>query len=233
VPSDHIKLYVGYDRRESIGFHTFVHSVIEHASVPVSITPIGAQLFKDFDCPKRADESTDFARIRFLIPWLEGYTGWAIFADGSDMLMRADIAELWALRNYYKSVMVVKHDYRTKHPRKFVGTPLECDNRDYPRKNVSSVMLINCSHFDWRGMDPDTVNKMTGEQLHGLRFARPDCIGELPKTWNWLCQEYGSNQNAKLVHYTIGIPAFPHYADTEMADEWAAAAANAMHVEAV
>ena len=230
---DTIRLYVGYDAREAIGFHTFVESVVRYASVPVSIVPIGGSLFKEFDFKRREDESTDFARIRFLIPWLEKWVGWAIFVDGSDMLMRADIAELWALRNQYLSVQVVQHDYQTKHPRKFVGTAMECDNRDYPRKNWSSVQLINCSHYDWRGMTPERVGQISGEDLHGFRFLRPERIGALPSAWNWLVDEYGENREAKVLHYTAGIPAFPHYANAPMADEWAAAACRVTHAEVV
>jgi hypothetical protein len=39
---------------------------------------------------------------------------------------------------FNKAVAVVKHDYKTKHRRKYIGTPLEADNADYPRKNWSS-----------------------------------------------------------------------------------------------
>jgi hypothetical protein len=41
----------------------------------------------------------------------------------------------------------------------------------------------------------------------------------LPREWNWL-DEYGENDDAKLVHYTNGIPGFRHYAEAPHAKEW-------------
>ena len=45
------------------------------------------------------------------------FSGWAICADG-DMVCQADISDLWALRDEFKAVQVVKHDYRTKNSKK-------------------------------------------------------------------------------------------------------------------
>ena len=47
--------------------------------------------------------------------------------------------------------------------------------------------------------------------------------GELPIEWNWLVDEYGSNDKAKLIHWTKGIPGFKEYSDAPMADKWFAA----------
>lgn len=225
-----VDLFAGFDEREEIGFSTFCSSVIHNSSVPVSITAVGNALLAGLAAKRADDESTDFAHARFLIPWMRGYRGWAIFCDGSDMLVRADIAELWELRNPYCAVQVVKHEYQTRHPRKFVGTSMECDNRDYERKNWSSVMLMNCSSFAWRDLTPVSIKLMSGEYLHQFKFITEDRIGGLPELWNWLPDEFGENDEAKLLHFTAGIPAFPHYANTPMAAEWAAAALKSTHV---
>jgi len=229
VLHEHLNLYVGFDSREEYGTHTFVSSVLHHCSIPVKVAFIGEGLFNGVRGFEQRDGSNRFTYGRFLVPWLEGYTGWALFCDGADMLARADLAELWRLRNFHMAVQVVKHEYKTKHPRKYIGTEMECDNRDYPGKNFSSVALINCSHFAWRNLNPDTVREMSGETLHQFKFIPQDRIGSLALEWNWLCQEYGPNEKAKIVHYSAGIPAFPHYSQTEMADEWASAALKVTH----
>jgi len=226
---DTISLFAGFDDREEIGYHTFCSSVNHHSTIPVSITPVSNALLNGANMGRRSDESTDFARIRFLIPWMLGFKGWALFCDGSDMLVMSDLAELWDLRDHYKAVQVVKHEYRTKHPRKFVGTAMECENRDYPRKNWSSVMILNCSHFAWRTIDQDVVAKAEGAYLHQFQFIADDRIGSLPKEWNWLVDEYGAFDGAKLLHWTAGIPAFAHYVNAPMADEWALAACKVQH----
>jgi hypothetical protein len=109
---------------------------------------------------------------------------------------------------------------------------MEARNEDYPRKNWSSLMLINCAHFGWRQLTPEAVAAKPGSELHQFAFLPDDWVGELPKNWNWLPQEYGQNPEAKLVHYTTGIPAFPMHAFDPMADEWAAEAARITHCEA-
>jgi hypothetical protein len=89
-----INLYAGFDPREEVGFHCFTSSVIERTSIPVSITPLHAPMLGAL----LPAGSNAFTLTRFLVPWLQGYKGYAIFADGSDMLCQADLAELWACR---------------------------------------------------------------------------------------------------------------------------------------
>ncbi len=226
-----IPIFYGFDPREEFGAHVFVSSVIHHASRPVSLIPLHLDLFTAFYDAGQRDGTNSFIYTRFLIPFLQDFKGWAIFADGADMLCRADIAELWALRDQYKAVQVVGHDYATRHPVKYLGTKMESRNEDYDRKNWSSLMLINCSHFAWRQMTPEVVTKLSGRELHGFHFLRSqDELGFLPMEWNWLPQEYGPNPAAKIVHYTVGVPGFPAYSATEMAEEWAAAACKVTHV---
>jgi hypothetical protein len=204
-----IFLYSGHDPREEAGTHVFNSSVIEHCTSPLAIMPLHMPMFQSFYPPSHRDGTNAFIYTRFLCPFLQNYTGWALFCDGADMLCKADISELWALRNEHKAVQVVKHDYRTKFPRKYLGTQMEAPNHDYPRKQWSSVMLINCAHYAWRQMTPEKVVSMTGPELHRFSWIPDEQIGELPKVWNWLCQEDGANPDAKIVHYSIGVPAFP------------------------
>jgi len=206
-----IDLFYGFDPREEVGCHTFVSSVIHHASEPVRFTPLRGD---------QRDGSNAFTYARFLIPHLMEYRGWALFCDGADMIVKDDIAGLWAMRNEFLAVQVVQHDYRTKHRRKYVGTQMEADNRDYPRKNWSSVMLINCAHYDWRRITPETIAKMSGEDLHGLTFIRDRYIGSLPPEWNWLADEHGEWERASLLHWTAGIPAWPMYGKSPHAKDW-------------
>jgi hypothetical protein len=195
----------------------------------VALIPLHLPMFEGFYQAGHRDGSNAFIYTRFLIPYLQLYRGWAVFCDGADMLVKDDIAELWALRDDYKAVMVAPHDYKTKHPRKYVGTSMEADNHDYRRKNQSSVMLINCGHFAWRQMTPEKVVQMTGPELHRFSWIPDEQIGALPKEWNWLCQEHGPNPDAKLLHWTAGIPAFPEYARTPHAQDWEEAAERVMH----
>lgn len=213
-----IHLFSGFDRREEVGHHVFCSSVIHNATAPVSFTPLHSGVHLGYDGQR--DGSNAFTYSRFLIPFLMGYQGWAIFMDGADMVVRGDVAELWSLRDDSFAVQVVKHSYKTKHPRKYIGTDMESHNRDYFGKNWSSVMLINCAHPEWRQITPRSIEGMSGEQLHRFSFMESSEVGELPVEWNWLVDEFGENENAEVLHWTAGIPAFPNYKNAPMAEEW-------------
>ena len=209
-----IPVFVGYDPREAIAYHTCVNSIIRHASQPVAIIPIALNLFQDYK-ETHTDGSNHFIYTRFLVPHLMGFKGWAIFIDG-DMIVRDDMMKLWNLREVDKDVMVVKHDYQTCMPVKYLGAK----NENYPRKNWSSVILWNCNSFPNRQLTPEFVQKSSGSFLHRFSWLDDDRIGELPPEWNWLPDEYGANTEAKLLHYTLGTPCFQEFADTPQGNEW-------------
>ena len=209
-----IPVFIGYDPREAVAYHTCANSIIRHASQPVAIIPLALNLFDDYK-ETHTDGSNHFIYSRFLVPHLMEYTGHAIFIDG-DMIVRSDIVELWKQRDVTKDVQVVKHDYKTRMTEKYLGAP----NEDYPRKNWSSVILWNCNSFPNRRLTPDFVQQSTGSFLHRFTWLDDERIGELPREWNWLPDEYGPNPDAKLLHYTLGTPCFHEFATTPMADEW-------------
>lgn len=208
-----IPCYVGYDPREAIAYHVFCQSVIEHCSMPVGFYPLHAPMLSNFD--GQQDGTNAFIYSRYLIPYLNGYAGWALFVDG-DMVVTDDLSKLWALRDERYAALVVKHDYRTQHPRKYIGTPLENDNLDYPRKNWSSVVLWNCGHHSNRILSREFVGEAGGKFLHRFSWLRDEELGDLPKEWNHLVLEYKNDNNAKLLHHTLGTPAFRHYADSDI-----------------
>jgi len=211
---DLIPIFIGYDPREATVFHVCANSIIRNSTSPVSIIPVALNLFKDYN-ETHTDGSNHFIYTRFLVPYLMHWTGHAIFIDG-DMIVRSDITELWDLRNPHYDVQVVKHDYKTKMPVKYLGAK----NEDYPRKNWSSVILWNCNSFPNRILTPEYIMKATGAELHRFTWLDDSRIGELPKEWTWLPDEYGANLDAKLLHYTLGAPSFHEFANTPMADEW-------------
>jgi len=209
-----IPIFIGYDPREAIAYHTCVNSIIRHASKPVTIVPLALNLLEDYR-ETHTDGSNHFIYSRFLVPHLMEFQGHAIFMDG-DMIVTGDIVELWNMRDVTKDVQVVKHDYQTRMTTKYLGSP----NENYPRKNWSSVILWNCNSFPNRRLTPDYVMKSTGAHLHRFSWIDNDRIGELPKEWNWLPDEYGPNPDARLLHYTLGTPCFHEFADTPQGDVW-------------
>lgn len=219
-----INLYVGYDPREAAVFTVFNQSVIKYTSIPVSICPLHQDAL-NFD--GQQDGTNAFIFSRYLVPYLQDYKGWALFADG-DMLITEDLKNLWDLRDDKYAVQVVKHDYKTKNYRKYIGSPMESDNLDYPKKNWSSVMLFNCGHPSNKILTKELVGEAGGAFLHRFQWLTDDEVGELPAEWNHLVGEYKENPDAKLVHFTLGAPCFHHYYQGEYSAEWSHHLLNAI-----
>ncbi len=209
-----IDLVVGFDQREAIAYHVFCQTILERSSLPVRFLPLARQTLVGYE-DRFQDGSNMFTYTRFLCPYLMGFKGWAIFADG-DMVCLDDIAKLWALRDSTKAIQVVKHDYITKASKKYLGNK----NENYPRKNWSSMMLWNCEHPDNRCLTPEFIQIKDGAYLHRFEWLEDEKIGDLPKEWNWLAIEYESKNDVQLIHYTLGTPCFNDYRNSEMSGHW-------------
>lgn len=209
-----INLVVGFDQREAVAYHVFCQTIIDRASMPVQFLPLAENTLNNYK-EVHTDGSNKFIYSRFLTPYLMNFSGWAIFADG-DMVCQADISELWSLRDETKAVQIVKHDYKTKATKKYLGNK----NEDYPRKNWSSLILWNCSHPENAILTPEFIQRQPGSYLHRFSWLEDSLIGELNASWNWLAIEYPENPDAKLIHYTLGTPCFKDYAKEPMSDIW-------------
>ena len=210
-----INIFIGYDNKEKVAFNVLSYSILKNSTKPVAITPIYLNNIKDdFIRERNQLSSTEFSFSRFIIPHLMNYQGWALFMD-CDMLMKADVSELWRLRDDKYAVQVCKHDYVPKTQTKFLGQTQTA----YPKKNWSSFMLMNCKKCTQ--LTPDYVNKASGLELHQFKWLESDeLIGELPIEWNWLADEYEYKKDVKNIHYTEGVPYFKDYKNTDYAIDW-------------
>jgi hypothetical protein len=212
-----IRIFIGFDPRETVAFNVLAHSIQARASEPVSIAQLAlAQLKPVLTRERHALQSTDFSFSRFLTPYLSGYAGWSLFMD-CDMLMRDDVAELWNLRDDAYAVQVVKHDHKPRETTKFLGAAQTA----YAKKNWSSVMLFN--NAKCRALTPDYVNSASGLELHQFKWLESDAlIGELPHRWNHLVGYDAPEEDISLAHFTVGGPYFPEDTGCPLADDWRA-----------
>ena len=210
-----INIFIGYDNKEKIAYHVLSESIRRNSTKPFAITPIATNnLVDDFVRERNINQSTEFAFSRFIIPHLMNYRGWALFMD-CDMLMKADIAELWRLRDDKYAVQVCKHDYTPKEETKFLGQI----QTKYEKKNWSSFMLMNCRKCTQ--LTPNYVNSATGLELHQFKWLETEnLIGDLPLEWNWLVGEYDYKENVKNIHYTKGGPYFKDYKGCDYSIDW-------------
>uniref|UniRef100_A0A0D9WMP4 Hexosyltransferase n=1 Tax=Leersia perrieri TaxID=77586 RepID=A0A0D9WMP4_9ORYZ len=220
------RVYVGYDSREDIAYRVCRRSLLRRSSVPLAVIPIVQQELRSAGLYWRergATESTEFSFTRFLSPHLAGYRGWALFVD-CDFLFVADVTELvtrYADPRY--AVLCVHHDYTPTETTKMDGAVQTA----YPRKNWSSMMLLNCGHpKNVAALTPEAVSTRSGAYLHRFMWLDDDEVGEVPFAWNFLV---GHNRvdpadpvgtAPRAIHYTSGGPWFEQYRDCEYADLW-------------
>lgn len=209
-----LRIFIGYDPRETVAYHVLCNSILRQASGPVQFTPINKQNISEYH---RSIEngSTEFSYSRFLTPYLSGYHGQSIFMD-CDMLCIGDIYDVLKYVDMSHDVFVVKHDYTPKTTTKFLGNKQEA----YPKKNWSSFMVFNNFMQPCKRLTPEVVNNASGPFLHRFEWTRDERIGSLPLDWNHLVSEYGDNPNARIVHFTLGTPCFEGYEDQEWSVAW-------------
>jgi lipopolysaccharide biosynthesis glycosyltransferase len=217
-----LKIFVGWDSREDIAYQVCKQSILDHASVPVEVIPLKQKILRKQgtywrDVDKLA--STEFTFTRFLIPELMGFNGWALFID-CDFVFLDDIKNLFDQVNDTYAVMCAHHDYTPKE-----GTKMDGQQQTiYPRKNWSSMMLINCGHVSNKKLNRELVNnsRVTGAYLHRFSWLNDSEIGQISHEWNWLVGWYKQSVNGepKALHYTEGGPWFKEYKDCEYASEW-------------
>lgn len=228
-----LRVFVGWDSREDVAYRVCKHSLETHSSIPLQIVPLRQDVLRRralYWRPLDPLSSTEFSFTRFLTPYLAGFTGWAVFVD-CDFLFRKDIAGLLDYRDPTKALYCVQHNYVPNETTKMDGQT----QTQYPRKNWSSFMLINCDHDQVRKLDPDRVNCETGLFLHRFQWLDDDAIGALPVTWNYLEGWHTKNHciDPIAVHFTRGGPWFENFEDVEYADEWRSVAAQMTIPESV
>lgn len=121
-----------------------------------------------------------------------GYRGTALFLD-ADMVCRGDIEELFQLADPEVAVQVVQCPKRFEWP---------------------SLMLFNNARCGV--LTPDYIETAQPQSLDW------GAVGFLPKTWNNCIGYEPADPDAKLVHFTTGIPCFEEVQGLGHEDTWAA-----------
>lgn len=169
-----LRIFIGVDPRQPVGFSVLASSIYRHSSLPVSITPLVLR-----QLPLKRRGLTEFTYSRFLVPYLCGFKGHALFLD-ADMVVRGDIAELFYLADQNVSVQV---------------------NKEQPEFEWASAMLFNnarCQNLTLEYIE----NPAHG--MFGMEWA--ESVGSFPKEWNCCVRYSEPNPAGKLFHYTEGLP---------------------------
>lgn len=222
MKTDPLRIFIGWDSREVRAYDVCVFSMTRRASIATDIRPLKEHELRAQGLYWRAPDpvaATEFAFTRFLVPALAGYEGWALFCD-CDFLWLGDIAELSSHRDERFALMCVHHDYRPPEKVKMDGRI----QTQFPRKNWSSMMLINCGHPSVARLTVEAVNSESGAWLHRFQWLENDEIGAVDETWNWLegWSKIPDSGTPKAVHMTRGGPWFDNWQKVDYADLWLA-----------
>jgi len=183
-----LKIFIGTDQRQPIAYNVLQYSILNNTTVPVAIHPL-----KLSTLPIKRVGLTEFTYSRYLVPYLCNYEGIALFLD-ADMIVDADIAELFELHDPQYGVQVMQKVSRFEWP---------------------SLMLFN--NEKCQALTPKFIETNSPQALE--LWARGG-IGEIPEEWNY-CVGYSTSQETpKLIHYTAGIPIWPETKDSRYADRW-------------
>lgn len=223
-----LRVYIGYDERESEAYRVAESSLRRHASIPLDVFKLDAVRLAEsgllrrpqdrrgytYDIRSNAPQSTDFAISRFLVPHL-AQDGMALFID-CDMVFLGDVSELIVSADPTKAVQVVKHS-----PQPVGGTKMDGQAQTaYPRKNWSSVILWNCDHPGNKRLSLQDVNERPGRDLHGFYWLHDSEIGDLDPAWNWLVNVEPEPETPKLAHFTLGGPFTPGWRGGDYDELW-------------
>ena len=188
-----LNAFIGFDPRQHVAFNVAQFSLQRRCSKPVAVTPLRLETL-----PINREGLTKFTFSRFLVPFLMGFQGKALFID-SDFLILGDAAELFDRPKENKAVWV------SKNPKRF---------------EWASMILFDCAHPANGKLTPEYVQ--SAERLHYINWVSEDLIGSLPRKWNHLVGYDQPRPDAKAVHFTQGMPIFPETEGSEYRAEWAA-----------
>jgi len=204
------KIFIGYDPSQDLSWKVLEYSLHKNASEPIEVRPVDAAKIPEFKRDQDPLASTPFTYTRFLVPHLCDHEGIALFMD-SDMLALGDICQLFAYDMEGLALRVRQHEYNPSDTVKMGGKV----QTQYPRKNWSSLMLMNNPELtDW---SLDEVARQTGAWLHRFEPIPDEKVGDLSEEWNVLDHMTGPTS---LLHYTSGGPWLAGCEDADHADLW-------------
>jgi hypothetical protein len=165
---DHTKIYVGWGCRDPRALDVCLFSIQRHASDLVEIVSLKPRTVAEMCGPDPDPDRGKQAQDPYLVPVLNDFTGWAAFVS-SDVLIQADIYELWKHRDARYAVM---------------GVPSHGD-ADPLQSLRPSLLLWNCGHPANRNLSADAVAGMNAGERQRFAWLRRSMIGTLPEAWCW------------------------------------------------
>lgn len=235
--SKRITVYIGWDSREPFASEVAKSSLLRRTKCDIDIKFLKhkelrkAGIFKrewliSFDGTRtdisdNRQFSTEYSYTRFLVPYLNNFSGFALYIDG-DVFFKGKthgddiIKDLFNGIDHGAALSCVKHYHMPSEIIKSDGQ----EQSFYEKKNWSSVVLWDCSNPLHRILTPYTVNHSNGKWLHQFKWLNDSNVGSLEERWNWLEGYSDGKINPRIVHFTRGGCWFKEYEKSMYSDLW-------------
>jgi hypothetical protein len=177
-------------------------TVLSHSIARHSSVPVSITPLILPQLPIKRRGLTSFTYSRFLVPFLCGYRGVGLFLD-ADMVVTSDIKNLFGQSISQMAVHVMQ---------------------EQPKFEWASAMLFN--NYICKNLTPEFVDDESNK-LFDFEWARGR-VGTLPPEWNH-CVGYTKPKEAKLYHYTQGLPCLIEPAGLSEDQHWHAEFDAAIH----
>lgn len=169
------------------------YSVLHHSIIAQAKKPVSIIPLRISQLPLKRQGLTPFTFSRFLAPYLCDYKGTSLFLD-VDIVLNGDICELMDMADHNYAIQVSKNKHRFEW---------------------ASVMLFNNEKCEV--LTPAYIE--TAPKLHTIEWVPENQIGDLPREWNHLVG-YDEPKEAKLIHFTQGVPAYEETINCEYSEYW-------------
>lgn len=198
--TDTLHIFIGVDHRQPVSLSVLFHSLIAKSSRPLAIRPLTLPTL-----PITRAGLTPFTFSRFLVPYLMGYGGKALFMD-ADICVKDDIAKLFEECQGDYALWCAK-----SHTGKF----------EFERP---AVMMFNCGHPENAKLTPEYIE--SAKKMHyfdWLGGSDSPLIGDMDPMWNFL-EHYQEPplpaSKVRAVHYTQGVPFWPETKKGPYSELW-------------
>lgn len=198
-----LHIFLGVDHRQPVSVSVLIHSLMAKSSKPLAIHPLTLPTL-----PITRAGLTPFTFSRFLVPYLMGYKGMALFMD-ADICVKDDIAKLFE---------ECDHD---QADRALWCVKAHTGQFEFERP---AVMMFNCGHRENAKLTPEYIE--SAKKLHffdWLGGGDSELIGDMDPMWNFL-EHYQEppmpKSRVKAVHYTQGVPFWPETKKGPYSELW-------------
>jgi hypothetical protein len=180
------RVFIGFDTRQPLGYNVLQHSLHRYSAHRVIVEPL---ILSKLPIHRRG--LTDFTYSRFIVPYLCGYDGAAVFMD-ADVVVTGDIGELIEQADATSAVQVMQ---------------------EQPRFEWPSVMLFNCTRC--KVLTPEYID----DPANSLMKLDWGPVGTFSREWNH-CVNKMDPAEAKLYHYTEGLPCWEEVIGSPLDKVW-------------